>query len=161
MYYIHSRYVRTSYNQATLNASKFGTWPKLLQSQPHTSKRMYSYRQTAIFRLWLTPYQCGKNLFFPLLKSKIMLAFIVKLCHITYQYLTIKTCKEVTCQEPADSRKTQLHVKPIDRHLQQINLNTIARSSKFYQRSPQKISAFPFIKAFCNAAIKISFHTAK
>jgi len=161
MYYINSRYFRASYNQATLNASKFGTWAKLLQGQLHKSKRIYRYQQTAIFRLWFNSDQCGKSFFFLLLKSKIMLAFTIKLCHITYQYLTINTFKEVTCQEPADARKTQLHVKPIDSHLQQINLNKIARSSKFYQRTPQKISAFPFIKALCNAAYQNIFSYSK
>jgi len=161
MYYIYSRYLRTRYNQATLNTSKCDTWATLLQDQLHTFKRMYCCKQTEVFRPWINPYQCGKNLFSPLLKSKIMLAFIITLCHITYQYLTINTFKEVTCQEPADAQKTQLYVKPIDRHLQQINLNKIARSSKFYQRSPQKISAFPFIKALCNAAYQNIFSYSK
>ena len=85
----------------------------------------------------------------------------MQLYHITYQYLTINTCKEVTCQESADARKTQLYVKPIDRHLQRINLNKIARSSKFYQRSPQKILAFPFIKALCTASYQNIFSYSK
>jgi len=149
------------YNQANLNACKFGTWAKPLQDQLHKSKRIYCCWQTEILRLLFNSDQCGESFFFLLLKSKIMLAFIIQLCHITYQYLTIKTFKEVTCQESADSRKTPLHVKPIDRHLQQINLNKIARSSQFYQRSPQKISAFPFIKALCNAAYQNIFSYSK
>jgi hypothetical protein len=90
-----------------------------------------------------------------------MLAFIIQLCHITYQYLTIKTLKEATCQDSADAQKTPLHVKPIDRHLKQINLNKIARSSKFYQRRPQKILALPFIKALCTASYQNIFSYSK
>jgi hypothetical protein len=161
MYYLYSRYYLKPYNKANLNASKFDAWAKLLQDQRHTSKSMYYCRQTEIFRMWFNSDQCEESFFFLPLKRKIMLAFIIQLCYITYQYLTIKTIKEVTCQEPADAQKTPLHVKPIDRHLQKINLNKIARSSQFYQRSPQKISALPFIKALCNAAYQNIFSYSK
>jgi hypothetical protein len=106
-------------------------------------------------------YQLIEIILLLLLKSKIILAFFTSFCYITSQYLNIKLFKEVTCQEPAQNPKSQLHVKPIDRHLQQLNLDIIARSTKFYQRTPQKISVFFFIKALCNAACQNIFSYSK
>ena len=95
------------------------------------------------------------------LNRKILLDFIRGLCYVTTQYLLIKTFKEATCQEPAKTRKSSIHVKTIDRHLGQVDLDKIAFASKFYQRKPQKITAFAFIKSLCNAAYQDLFSYSK
>jgi len=82
-------------------------------------------------------------------------------CYILTQYLTIKGNKEATCQEPANTQNPILHVKTIDRHLEQVDLNKIARSTKFYQRTPQKVTAFTFVKSLCNAAHQGIFSYSK
>lgn len=82
-------------------------------------------------------------------------------CYVTIQYLTIKGNKEATCQEPANTQNPILHVKTIDRHLEQVDLNKIARRTKFYQRTPQKVTAFAFIKSLCNASYQGIFSYSK
>jgi len=96
-----------------------------------------------------------------LLGLQLSLAFLKGMFYVTLQYQLIKAFKEATCQEPANTRKTRLHVKTIDRHLGQVNLDKIARKSKFYQRTPQKITAFAFVKSLCNAAYQEIFSYSK
>ena len=96
-----------------------------------------------------------------LLKSQILVDFIERICYVTIQYLLTNTFKEATCQEPAKTRNATLHVKTIDRHLGQVNLDKIAQNSKFYQRTPQKITAFAFVKSLCNAAYQEIFSYSK
>ena len=147
--------------QAMANTLKYDARGHMWQSRFHKSNWIHYQQQTKLLALWLNSNRLDRCSSFLLLKSKILLAIIVIFCYITYQYLTKNTFKEVTCQEPANTRKSSLHVKPIDRHLQQVNLDEIARRSKFYQRTPQKISAFPFIKALCNAAYQNIFSYSK
>ena len=81
--------------------------------------------------------------------------------YIFAQHLTQKGNKEATCQEPANTQSPILHVKTIDRHLAQVDLNKIARSTKFFQRTPQKVTAFAFVKSLCNAAYQEIFSYSK
>lgn len=81
--------------------------------------------------------------------------------YIITQHLTKKGNKEATCQEPANTQTPILHVKTIDRHLAQVDLNKIARSTKFFQRTPQKVTAFAFVKSLCNAAYQEIFSYSK
>ena len=147
--------------QAMVHALKYEARGHMCQSQLHKSNGIHYQQRTEILALWSNSNRLDRCFFFLLLKSKISLAIIVNFYYVIYQYLTKNTFKEVTCQEPANTRKSSLHVKPIDRHLQQVNLDEIARRSKFYQRTPQKISAFPFIKALCNAAYQNIFSYSK
>jgi len=140
---------------------KYDARGHMCQSRFHKSNWIHYEQQTKLLALWLNSNRLDRCSSFLFLKSKILLAIIVIFYYVTYQYLTKTTLKEVTCQEPANTRKSSLHVKPIDRHLQQVNLDEIARRSKFYQRTPQKISAFPFIKALCNAAYQNIFSYSK
>jgi hypothetical protein len=90
-----------------------------------------------------------------------LVAFTKRICYVTIQYLLTNTFKEATCQEPANARNEIIHVKTIDRHLGQVNLDKIAYDSKFYQRAPQKITAFAFVKSLCNAAYQQIFSYSK
>ena len=83
------------------------------------------------------------------------------ICYIFTQHLTKKANEEATCQEPAKTQNPLLHVKTIDRHLEQVDLDKIARSSKFYQRTPKKINALAFVKSLCNAAYQGIFSYSK
>jgi len=133
--------------QTTSHAWKQGVEANPSHSQPHR----FSMIHLGSFGLWLHSHLFGITLFLFLI-TKILLAFWINLCHITYRNSTKTPTREVTCQEPADARPISLHVKPVDRYLQQIELDNIARSSKFYQRTPQKITALAFVTALCNAA---------
>jgi hypothetical protein len=96
-----------------------------------------------------------------LLNSQKLVAFTKCICYVTIQYLLTNSFKEATCQEPANARNEIIHVKTIDRHLGQVNLDKIAHDSKFYQRTPQKITAFAFVKSLCNAAYQQIFSYSK
>jgi len=102
-------------------------------------------------------YDCKNIAFY----SKFLLDLIDSLCYITIQYSTIKAFKEATCQEPAKTRKLSIHVKTIDRYLAQVDLDKIALTSKFYQRKPQKINAFLFVKSLCYAVYQDLFSYSK
>lgn len=83
---------------------------------------------------------------------QLTLAFKYFICYLVYQNLLLTIIQEATCQEPAKTQKLSIHIKTIDKHLEQVDLDKIALTSKFYQRKPQKITAFVFIKSLCNAA---------
>ena len=108
-------------------------------------------------------------LFLNIFKNDIKLFSIIKIiidnlelnCYVITQHLTKIGNKEATCQESANTQNTTLHVKTIDRHLAQVDLNKIARSSKFYQRTPQKVTAVEFVKSLCNAAYQGIFSYSK
>lgn len=100
------------------------------------------------------------SLFF-VLRSKIILAFIVFFCYITSRCLNKKYKKEVPCQEAATPQRLPIHVKTIDRRLQQLSLDKIAKNTRFYRRTPQKILALPFIASLCAAAHQNIFSYGK
>lgn len=102
-----------------------------------------------------------KVLFFLVSKSKTILAYTLFCCYITHRCLKKKHKKEVTCQEAANPQRLPVHVKTIDRHLQQLSPDKIARNTKFYRRTPQKIKATPFIGALCAAAYQNIFSYRK
>jgi hypothetical protein len=102
-----------------------------------------------------------RRLFFFVLRSKIILAFTLSFCYITIRCLNKKHKKEVPCQETATHQRLPIHVKTVDRRLQQLSLDKIARNTKFYRRTPQKIQALPFIAALCAAAHQNIFSYGK
>lgn len=100
------------------------------------------------------------SMFF-VLRSKMILAFTLFFYYITLRCLNKKHKKEVPCQEAATPQRLPIHVKTIDRRLQQLSLDKIARNTRFYRRTPQKIQALPFIAALCAAAHQNIFSYGK
>ena len=94
-------------------------------------------------------------------KSKIILASVSVFCYITFRCLKKKHKKETPCQETANPQRLPIHVKTVDRQLQLLHLDKIARNTKFYRRTPQKIQATPFIGALCAAAHQNIFSYSK
>jgi len=126
-----------------------------------TSSQRYCRPATATRWLYFLADPFNNFFHFILLKSKKTLASAVSFRYVSLRYLNKNTSKEVPCQEPANCPPSSLHVKTIDWHLRQVALDKIARISKFYRRTPQKISALPFIAALCTAAYENIFSFSK